>query len=178
VTAGSIAAIAASDVRISGTGRVRSGRWAAFAAAVWAFLFALPSFYWAAGGGFALHTIARDPDEVPLAKEPALVFGTGLLKVVAGLLALALVMPWKLALPRRLLVVAAWAVGGVLLLYGAANMIQHALMEAGAADVPETLGPTSLRWHLFLWDPWFILGGILFLLAARESPGGTLRFRS
>jgi hypothetical protein len=36
----------------------------------------------------------------------------------------------------------------------------------GALAVPADAWP-SLRWHVFLWDPWWLLGGILFLVTAR-----------
>jgi hypothetical protein len=39
-------------------------------------------------------------------------------------------------------------------------------MEAGVRDVPEALGSDVLRWHLLLWDPWSLLGRILFAAAA------------
>jgi hypothetical protein len=70
----------------------------------------------------------------------------------------------------------------LLTLYGAANLVQHGLMEAGIVDTPDGLGSDAVTWHLALWDPWWLLGGILFLLAAREgtappeaSPSAPLR---
>jgi hypothetical protein len=33
-------------------------------------------------------------------------------------------------------------------------------------SVPSGLGHTAALWHVVLWDPWWLLGGILFLVAA------------
>lgn len=77
-------------------------------------------------------------------------------KVMLGLLALALARQWRSALFRRLLQIGAWVAGALL-----------ALMLSGAMDIARLLGSVSAaRWHLFLWDPVWLLGGILFLLAA------------
>jgi Protein of unknown function (DUF3995) len=103
------------------------------------------------------------------AREPELVAELWVaagLKLLAGLLALALVRPWGRAVPRRLLVVVSWGTGALLALYGAANLVQHGLMEIGVSDVPGDLGETAVHWHLALWDPVWLLGGILFLAAA------------
>jgi hypothetical protein len=86
-------------------------------------------------------------------------------KALGGLVALALVQPWGRRLPRWFLCAAAWG-GGLALLYGAASLVQHALMLAGVIAVPAGLGRTAARWHLLLWDPWWILGGVLFVATA------------
>jgi hypothetical protein len=38
-------------------------------------------------------------------------------------------------------------------------------MVAGVLDIPAGLGEASARWHLVLWDPWWLLGGVLLGLA-------------
>jgi hypothetical protein len=140
---------------------------AAYAAAVWAFVFAVPSFVWAAGVKAGSETIAADVEEAGIA-DPWLLAATGVLKLLAGLVALALVRPWGRAIPRRLLLVAAWGAAVVFCLYAVANFVEHSLMEAGERSIPEDLGTDAVRWHLLLWDPWWLLGGILFALAAWE----------
>lgn len=147
-------------------------RWAAaagYAACGWALAFAAASFYWAAGGTIGAETIGPALASLALARDPefiAVLWITGALKVVAGLLALALVRPWGRLPPRWLLLLAGWCTGIGLMLYGGASFVQHALMVAGAIAIPEGLGTTAARWHLLLWDPWWLLGGILFALAA------------
>lgn len=151
----------------------RSPTWAAYAACVWAWLFAAMSFYWAAGGTVGLATLGRTIERLALMRDPVMVavggWGAGIAKVIGGLLALALVRPWGRGIPPRILRAAVWLAGILLALYGAANLIQHGLMVARLIRVPDGLGETAASWHLFFWDPFWLLGGILFLLAARHS---------
>lgn len=148
----------------------RRRSWAAYAAAAWAFVFAALSFYWAAGGLVGAETLGEGMVELALARDPnliALTWITGILKVIAGLVALALVQLWGRKLPRRLLLVAAWGAGVIFLLYGGANLIQHGRMAAGVNRIPDLLGSVAaVRWHLFFWDPFWLLGGVLFILTA------------
>jgi hypothetical protein len=128
------------------------------------------NFYYAAGGtagagtwppAIAAGVLRRDPAWI------AVMWGTGALKVAAGLLALALAHPLGRRLPRRPLLAAAWAAVAIIGGYeGAASLVQHALMAAGVLAIPAGLGPTALRWRLVLWDPCWLLGGILFAAAA------------
>jgi Protein of unknown function (DUF3995) len=144
---------------------------AAYAAAAWALVFAAMSFFWAAGGTLGLDTLGNEIEREARARDPdtiAVVWVTGFLKVLGAVLALALVMPWGRRLPRRLLLIAAWAVGLGLLAYALANFVQHGLMKAGAIDTPEALGSAATTWHLAFWDPFWLLGGVLFTLAARQ----------
>jgi len=73
------------------------------------------SFYWALGGRLSVGTQAvsirdqiDDPDFI------AVLWGTGILKVLAGLIALALVRRWDGRIPRRMLLVAGWITAGFL----------------------------------------------------------------
>jgi hypothetical protein len=141
--------------------------WAA--AAVWAFAFAAVSFYWAAGGQFGVATIAADIDAIPLAGDPRFVTATGVAKIAAGCLPLAL--HRAVGTPRRRLRVVVWIVGGAFALYGLANFVDHAAMTTGLRAAPEALGATAARWHLLFWDPFWMLGGALFLATARADAG-------
>jgi MFS family permease len=146
--------------------------WAGYAACAWALLFAIPSFYWAAGGGVGTHTIAADVEELGLS-DPWVLASTGAAKVLGGVLALALVRPWGRKIPRKLLLALGWGAAALLILYAGANFVDHGLMEAGVRDIPEALGSEALRWHLLLWDPWWLLGGILFALATKQFQSRT-----
>jgi Protein of unknown function (DUF3995) len=148
-----------------------AGAWVPLAAAAWALAFAAVSFYWAAGGEVGLETVGEEIEREALAREPdaiALVWVTGGLKVLGAALALALVRPRGPAIVRRVVGLAGWVVGIGLLLYAVANFVQHGLMEAGAIDTPDSLGESAVTWHLVLWDPVWLLGGILFTAAARR----------
>jgi hypothetical protein len=108
--------------------------WAAYAACALALLSAVPSFYWALGGTAGLDTVGGTLEELGRAHDPrgvALGAGAGLLKVAGGLLALALARPWGRAVPRRLLLGAAWAASTVLTAYGGLLVTVGAGVDGG-----------------------------------------------
>jgi Protein of unknown function (DUF3995) len=143
--------------------------WAAYAACALALLSAVPSFYWALGGTAGLDTVGGTIEELGRAHDPrgvALGVGAGLLKVAGGLLVLALIRPWGRAIPRRLLLVAAWAASAVLTVYGGLLVVVGALV---LTDVIRPAGPvdrTALRWHVMVWDLWFLVWGLVLGVAA------------
>jgi Protein of unknown function (DUF3995) len=146
--------------------------WPAYAAAVWAFAFAAVSFYWALGGTVGLDTLSleleRDAREGG-SELLALAVAPGIGKLALGVLALALVDTSRSPLPRRTLIVLAWVVGLGLFVYGAVLTTEKALMKLNVVDVPEALGEDRVNWYLFLWDPLWLVGGILFLIAAARA---------
>jgi Protein of unknown function (DUF3995) len=151
--------------------------WAAYAACALALLSAVPSFYWALGGTAGLDTVGGTLEELGRARDPrgvALGVGAGLLKVAGGLLALALARPWGRAVPRRLLLGAAWAASTVLTAYGGLLVAVGALVLTGVISPSGPVDRTALRWHVMVWDLWFFLWGLLLGVATwhhgRQSP--------
>jgi len=143
--------------------------WAAYAACALALLSAIPSFYWAAGGTSGLDTVGGAIEELARARDPAgvaLGVGAGLLKVAGAVLALALVRPWGRRVPPRLLSGVAWAASVVLTLYGGLLVAVGALVLAGVIGPAGPVDRTALRWHVLLWDLWFLIWGLLLGLAA------------
>jgi Protein of unknown function (DUF3995) len=148
--------------------------WAADAACVLALLSALPSFYWAAGGTIGLATVGGAIEELARARDPAgvaLGVGAGVVKVAGAVLALALVRPWGGRVPRRLLGGVAWAASVVLTLYGGLLVGVGALVLAGVIGPAGPVDRTALRWHVFLWDLWFLVWGLLLGVAAWHYGG-------
>lgn len=144
--------------------------WSAYAACTWSFVFAALSFYWALGGSFLSYT--QSPQILALTAEPwfiAVVWLTGFMKVLAGLLALSLVQRWGERFPVWLRRTVVWGVGLVLALYSGANLGARGLMALGILETPASMRSAAATWHLILWDPWFLLGGVLFLLTAWHS---------
>lgn len=127
----------------------------AYAAFAWSAVFIVPHVYWAAGGTAGLE---GEPVEGALA---AINYAAIVLSVVAAALALALVRPWGAAVPRRLLLLGAWGACAVLSLRGGAGLIQ-ALATAFVGSDQDV--PTLI----LIFEPLFLLGGILFGLAARR----------
>ena len=123
----------------------RSGRWAGYAGAAWGFLFAAVSLYWAAGGLAGVGTLSRELREQALARQGrfvAILWATVLLKVLAGVLGLALCRPWGRKFPRWMLLVAGWSTGILLTLYGGVGLLSAALVES-ASGTRRTPGSTA-----------------------------------
>jgi hypothetical protein len=155
--------------------RSRATAWA-YAACALALLYAVPSFYWALGGTAGLDTVGGAIEELGRSRDPAgvaLGIGAGVLKVAGALLALALVRPWGRAIPRRLLLGAAWAASVVLTVYGGLLVAVGALVLTGLISPSGPVDRTALRWHVLLWDLWFLVWGLMLGAAAwhygRES---------
>ena len=122
--------------------------WPAYAAAVCAFAFAGVSFYWGAGGELGVRTLGGRVEELALARDPAIlaaVWVTGVLKVVGGLLALALVQAWGHHLPARLLLLAASGAAVLLAVYGVVQVAAVGLVLSGALTIA-TPEESSVLW--------------------------------
>lgn len=159
--------------------RRRSLAWAGYAAFGWAVAYAVfVRGYQGLGGTIGVAGTFEDPDAM---RRASLIAGVGILLVGVG--ALALVRPWGLQFPRRLVVVPALA--------GSAYAATHAL-TAYVTKPLHVIGVIHLQFHgwaqrdqtaQFLWDllfyePWFLGLGILVTLGAvhhHRRAGGSAR---
>ena len=144
----------------------RSGRSAALAAAALAFASAAVSLYWTLGGTGLLDTVGGEIERLARERSAAaiaVVGATAVAKLLAGALALAL-----LRSDRRPLFRAAIGGGALLALYGGVLVVAGALVLAGAIDSSEPVDEYALRWHVFLWDMWFLVWGAALALAGRR----------
>jgi hypothetical protein len=140
----------------------------ASAPALWALLFAAASAYWAAGGTAGAGTVATALAERAAERDPGFVatlWATAALKAALAALALSLTRP-----RGRILRFAGWATGVALTLYGAVGLGEFGLMALGVLEVPADVGPAAVTWYLLLWEPVWLLGGLLFLAAVRAAP--------
>ncbi|WP_166435869.1 DUF3995 domain-containing protein [Cellulomonas shaoxiangyii] len=138
--------------------------WVAWGAVVVAFAFAGVSLVWALGSTVGLDTLGGTIERRGRAGDPVLLAANAValvLKVLGGVLALALVQPWGRRFPRRLLLALGWLGATVLVLYGALQVASVALVAAGAVVPAEPLSDRALRWRLLLWEPWFLVWGLL-----------------
>lgn len=142
-------------------------RVAAYSAAGLAFASAAVSMYWTLGGTVLLDTVGGTIEE--LARErslPALAGSTtaALLKLALGALALALVRNPPRRHGRQLLLAGSVA-SAALILWGGANVLVGGLV-LGDVIVPSTaVDERSLRWHVFVWDLWFVVWGVSLAIA-------------
>ncbi len=147
--------------------------WVAWGAVVAAFAFAAVSLVWATGSTLGLDTLGGAVERLGRARDPALLAANGValvLKVAGGVLGLALVQPWGRRLPRRPLLALGWAGAAVLVVYGLLQVTSLVLVAAHAVVPDEALSARALRWRLLLWEPWFLVWGLLLA-------GATLRHR-
>jgi hypothetical protein len=149
-----------------------SRRWLAWAAAGWMLAFAAMSAYWAAGGRIGVDTLGGTIETYADERGTQFVVALWLiaaLKVVAAALPIALVEDWTTAISRRWLRLSTWVMGAGMVLYACANFGARAIMALGLIETPESMHTTAARWHLFFWNPWWLLGGILYIAAARST---------
>ena len=157
----------------------RSLGWAGYAASAWAIAYAVGvRGYQGLGGTLGLAGTFEDPAAM---RRASLIAGVGMLFV--GLGALALVRPWGLRLPRRLVIIPA--------LFGSAYAAAHAL-TAYVTKPLHAVGVVHLRfdgwaqrderaqfaWDLLLYEPWFLGLGILVTLGTvhhHRRTGGSVR---
>ncbi len=137
--------------------------WPAWAAAACAGAYAGVSLYWALGGTAGLGTLGGSIEHLARSRDAgaaAVIWATVAVKGAGAALALSLCQRWGRVVPHRW---RAWLAGSssvVLVVYGGANMIGETLFVLGVAG-PAGADRTALHWHLALWDPWFLLWGLL-----------------
>jgi len=159
--------------------RRQSLAWAGYAAFAWAAAYAIfVRGYQGLGGTLGLAGTFADPAGM---QRASLIAGAGILLIAFG--ELALVRPWGLRLPRRLVIVTA--------LTGSAYAAAHAL-TAYVTKPLDALGILELQfngwatrdqsaqflWDLLFYEPWFLGLAILTTLGAlhhHRRTGGTAR---
>ncbi|WP_033196136.1 DUF3995 domain-containing protein [Streptomyces xiaopingdaonensis] len=150
------------------TSRPGPSAWPGYAACTLGLLYAAVSAYWAAGGTAGLDTVGGELARSTRARDPGMVAVLWLtvgLKLVAALLGLALVRPRR-RMPRRLLLTLSGVAAVVLTAYGGLLVGGQALVKAGVLGTSSDVDRTAFDWHLFLWDPWFLVWGLLLGAAA------------
>jgi hypothetical protein len=139
------------------------GRAAAWVATVLAVASAAVTAYWIAGGPALLDTVGGAMEAMARERSAsALLVGsaTVVAKLVAALLALAL-----LGRPPRPVRWLAGLAGGLLTLWGGANVLVGGVALTGVLDLGTVTDPRALRWHVLLWDAWFLVWGVALLVA-------------
>ena len=151
-----------------GSGPSVVGTVAAYAAAIVAFAYALVSLYWAVGGRGLIGTVGGYVEQMARRGGAAVVLLAVVAvaaKAVGGLIALALVRPWGRVLPRLWLLIVSAAASALLIVYGGLNVAAGALVLSGVLHPLGSVDRMALRWHVGVWDLWFLVWGILLAVA-------------
>ena len=137
-------------------------------AAVLAFASAAVSLFWTVGGTWLLDTVGGSIERLARTRSAgALMLGAAvvLAKLLTGFLALGLVRPWGARLRARLLMAANTLASVTLLTWGGANVCVGALVLSGVISPTSDPDKRALRWHVFVWDLWFVVWGAMLALA-------------
>ncbi|PZS01393.1 MAG: DUF3995 domain-containing protein [Pseudonocardiales bacterium] len=144
-----------------------SSRWglAAAAAAIWCGSFACLHLFWALGGSFGL---ASSAGRGLAAGRPASfvifgLYGAALLLVIGIALIAVTQRPQAVRRLRRAASALLAVVGVGLVLRGLALEV---LLATNADGLRKNVSPLETHWSLILWNPWFAVGGALFIATA------------
>ncbi|WP_179281454.1 DUF3995 domain-containing protein [Paenibacillus sp. XY044] len=133
---------------------------------IWCLLFAIMSFYWAGGGMIGVKTLGGFIYHQAIEREAsfiAMVWFTGFVKLCGGLFLLLLLRRWS-SITNRILYFLALLAGILLFIYGLANVVS--LICAGLGLLFLQIDDFAFKWRLYFWEPFWMVGGALFILAA------------
>lgn len=152
--------------------RSHTPTWAAYAACAWCAAYVLPHLYLALGGTAILPTFNPAVAGVPQLRQINWI--ASLVLAAAAVLPLAFVQPWGRRIPRWMLLSAAWLGCVVPAAHGLYGIVDRANIIAGLTPLDArafTLPQDSwVLWDLLVYEPWFLIAGILFGLSGWYFP--------
>jgi hypothetical protein len=137
--------------------------------------YAAVGVYWALGGTWLLDTVGGTLERYGRAGNSGImlaVWAAAVLKVIGAIVPLAAVgvTPGQAPIARRRLVrVLAWIEAAILTIYGLALTVAGLLVQSGVIAAAASADHRALAWHAYLWDPWFLLWGVLVTAALVRS---------
>jgi hypothetical protein len=137
--------------------------------------YAAISVYWAAGGRWLLNTVGISLSQPGQAGDLAALLavrGAAAVKAVAAVLPLLAIGVWPRTANgalRRLARVLTWIEAAILVGYGLVPTASGLLLQAGVITAAAHADRLALKWHAYLWDPWFLIWGIFVFLALWRS---------
>jgi hypothetical protein len=160
----------------SSGGRARLANRPALVAAALAVASALVSLYWGLGGTRLIDTVGGSIERLARrggAGPTLLALGAAAAKLVAAFVVLLLRLRPRSPGERRAVLNLNRLVGWVLTLYGLAQVIVGSLVLTGGIHASATTDEHALRWHVFLWDMWFLVWGLAVLRALKRYKKAT-----
>lgn len=92
-----------------------------------------------------------------------------LLKVIASVLPVIAIRADRTSPIRRVIRSLAWADAFVLTGYGLVYTVVGLLVQAGFVTASPDADHYAMAWHTYLWDPWFLVWGLLVTAALLNS---------
>jgi ABC-type uncharacterized transport system YnjBCD permease subunit len=153
----------------------KQGLTAGWAACAVGLAYVAISVYWGVGGTWLLATVGAS-----LVKGNAgagiefAVWAAVVLKAIAAflpLLALGALFPALAGHPRwkRWLRRLTWIEAVILTAYGLVLTAADLLAQSGVIAPSASTDHRALRWHAYLWDPWFLIWGLLVTIALVQT---------
>ena len=145
------------------------------AACVAGLAYAAISVYWAVGGTWLLSTVGDTLGQQGRAGSPGIilaVWAAAVLKITGAIVPLAAAgaTPRQAAAGRRRQMrVLAWLEAAILTIYGLVLTGTGLLVQSGVIAPAASADHRALAWHAYLWDPWFLLWGVLVTAALVRS---------
>lgn len=141
-----------------------------YLAILWTLLFALMSFYWAAGGMVGVRSLGGEIYRRALTQDPEflpVIWATGVVKL--GGAALLWILLKGIGTPniRKWLMWILALAGIFMVLYGLLNFITISLHAMNVLEFD--LNAYATTWRLIFWEPFWILGGVLYVWSVRQS---------
>ncbi len=137
--------------------------------------YAAISVYWAVGGRWLLNTVGISlsrPGQAGHLAALLAVWGAAGVKAVAAVLPLLAIGVWPRTANgglRRLARVLTWIEAAILVGYGLVLTASGLLVQADVIKAAAHADRLALKWHAYLWDPWFLIWGIFVFLALWRS---------
>lgn len=152
----------------------------AYGALALGLLNAAQSAYWALGGTAGLDSVGGPIEEMVRARAPltlAFIWVVVAVKLAAAVLGIATVRV-RSGWWRRPLLAMTWAAALVLTLYGGVLVVAGVLVVTRVIAASPDADWAGLYGHLYLWDPRFLLWGLLLLATVTMSATGSRSSRS
>jgi hypothetical protein len=135
-------------------------------------LYTAVSVYWGVGGTWLLDTVGGSLARLGRQRDAGVLLALWVavvLKVAASLFPLLAVRHRTGRARNRRLWLVAWTGAVILTAYGLVLTAVGLLIQAGI--VPRSAGADrrALAWHAYLWDPWFLLWGLLIIASLVQA---------
>jgi hypothetical protein len=101
----------------------------------------------------------------------AAVWAAAALKLVAAWL------PVLAVRSRGVVWVLSWLAAVILVVYGLVLTVVGLLVQTGVVDASAHADRRALAWHAYLWDPWFLVWGLLIAAALLRARAGSVSRR-
>jgi Protein of unknown function (DUF3995) len=140
---------------------------AAWAACACGLAYVAIGLYWALGGSWLLATVGASLAGTSSAAVMFAVWAAVALKAIAAFLPLVAIGAFYRP-PRgreRWLRRLTWIEALILTAYGLVLTATGLLVQSGVIAPPGNADHRALRWHAYLWDPWFLVWGLLVTTA-------------